>query len=56
VIASEPESKGAIMAIFLGFVVLYNLARPVGWKNSKRPDLISEIKVGNESEKKDKAE
>jgi hypothetical protein len=37
-------------------VVLYNLARPVGWKNSKRPDLIPKIKVGNESEKKDKAE
>jgi hypothetical protein len=44
------------MAIFLGFVVLYNLAWPVGWKNSKSPDLIPEIKVGNESEKKGKSE
>lgn len=44
------------MAIFLGFVVLYSSERPMGCENSERPDFIPEIKVGNESEKKDKAE
>lgn len=47
---------GAIAAIFFGLVVLYNSKRPVGWENSKRPDFIPEIKVGNESDKKDKTE
>jgi hypothetical protein len=42
VIASEPESKGAIAAIFLGFVVLYNLAGVV-----KIKDDLNQHRVGN---------